>query len=122
MHILVRSLTVLTLSALAVAGGAAQRGAGRQNDPNEKEWLPLFIASFGSVLKIWRSGRTPSSMPTTVEIAKPSSSKTGCGVTLNFIGYREGGCHPARPLSAIHERAQAHAPPTAAIMSASTRI
>jgi hypothetical protein len=37
MHLLVRSLAVFTVSALAVAGGAAP-----QNDPNAKEWLPLF--------------------------------------------------------------------------------
>jgi hypothetical protein len=37
MHLLVRSLAVFTVSALAVAGGAAP-----QNDPNGKEWLPLF--------------------------------------------------------------------------------
>ena len=37
MRILVRSLIVLTLSALTVAGAVAQR-----NDPNQKEWLQLF--------------------------------------------------------------------------------
>ena len=44
MRILVRSLTVLTLSAFAVAGVVAQgaRGAARSNDPNQKEWLQLF--------------------------------------------------------------------------------
>jgi hypothetical protein len=53
-RMLVRSLTVLTLSALAVAGIVAQRppsprsGFGGQaataskNDPNQKEWLQLF--------------------------------------------------------------------------------
>src|SRR3989442_4690258 len=44
MRILVRSLTVLTLSAFAVAGVVAQgaRGAARSNDANQKEWLQLF--------------------------------------------------------------------------------
>src|SRR5438034_5192546 len=52
MRILVRSLTVLTLSAFAVAGVVAQgaRGAENQSDSSHKEWLQLFN---GRDLKDW---------------------------------------------------------------------
>ena len=45
------------------------------------------MASFGSVLKIWRSGITPKTTPASTETSKTTRSNEGCGMTLNVSGY-----------------------------------
>src|ERR1700687_3536971 len=113
------AVTVTQQSAICAANSTSRSA---QRRPAE-DWLPLLlIVSFGSLLNTCRSGIIPNKTPAITEIRNAIRINEGCGIAKRKLrGYLVVEGQLARPVSAIHARPQAQAPPRIEITKASTK-
>src|ERR1700687_6453843 len=113
------AVTVTQQTATAPANSTSRSA---QRRPAEDVLPLLLILSFGSLLNTCRSGIIPNKTPAITEIRNAIRINEGCGIAKRKLrGYLVGGCQLARPVSAIHARPQAQAPPRIEITKASTK-